>query len=242
MPSQAWAQFLVHLREATALLRADPASTYAKRRAAATGQDPPAASVELTNALNKGCALLLSGRLQGCVQAQMEEFLERIDSSGVVVDSIPTEVRAALSSTFHDGENRKKRRLRPTLEQTAEVHAKYAVLWTSGSVLPAGTLKTDSFADEGNPWPSHVQGLLRRCGADPLTLLEATKGKQYRENLESYVGELIDFRNSVAHGEEPNGTWSAGDVRLHMQWVTRMARACDAALEQQLLTITGNGW
>lgn len=234
--SQAWSEFLDNLREATTLLRVDPASEYAKREAAANGLPSPTASIALTDAVNKGCVMLLSGRLQGCIASLIEEFLERIDQSGVIVDAIPETLRAQLCRWYHD----KPGRL--SAEQTRMVHTRYAILWTPGSVLPAGTLKTDSLAEEGNPWPDKVHGLMKRCDVDLNAQIVADHGQPYLDDLQNYVGELMDFRNAVAHGENPGANWTAGDVRLRMRWVTRMARACDKGLGAKLTAITGTGW
>ncbi len=77
--SRAWADFLEDLREATQLLRADPSSVYASRAASEQNAPAPTTSVALTNALMKGCVMLVSGRLQGCIESQVQEFLERVD-------------------------------------------------------------------------------------------------------------------------------------------------------------------
>lgn len=233
--SQAWNDFLANLREATTLLRADPTSAYVKRRAAADEVAPPPPSISLTNATNKGCVLLLSGRLQGFVAALLEEFLERLDQSGVLVDQIPEKLRAELCRCYYDKPD-------PNAHQTMLAHKQYAVLWTPGVALPAGTLKTNSLGDDANPWPHIVQGLMRRCGVDLYAQIVAAHSTAYLTDLEEYVGELVRFRNSVAHGDEPTGTWTAADVRLRMRWATRLARACDTALGAQLQAITGDGW
>src|SRR4051794_5785609 len=103
MPSsQAWSEFLENLREATTLLRADPASSYAKREAVAKGLPIPTASIALTSAVTKGCVMLVSGRLQGCIASQIEEFLERIDQSGAIVDLIPETLRAQLCRWYYE--------------------------------------------------------------------------------------------------------------------------------------------
>lgn len=233
--SQAWHDFLVNLREATTLLRADPSSAYVARRAAANQVELLAPSIALTNATNKGCVLLLSGRLQGFVSSLLEEFLERVDQSGVIVDQMPEKLRGELCRCYYEKPN-------PNWELTMLAHKQYAVLWTPGAALPVGTLKTDSLGDDANPWPHIVQGILRRCGVDLYERIVAAHGTPYLRDLEEYVGELVRFRNSVAHGDEPSGNWTAADVRLRMRWATRLARACDAALGDQLEAITGHGW
>jgi hypothetical protein len=236
MSSQAWSDFLVNLREATTLLRADPTSEYAKRRAAINEAALPPPSIALTNAINKGCVLLLSGRLQAFVASLLEEFLERIDQSGVVVDLIPEDLRAQLCRCYYEKSGP------PNAFQTMQAHKRYAVLWTAGVVLPAGTIKTDSLRDDKNPRPDFVKGLMQRCDVDVYKQILVTYGEAYLKDLQEYVGELIDFRNAVAHGDDAAGSWTASDVRLRMRWATRLARACDKALGAQLDAITGTGW
>lgn len=236
--SRAWSEFLSNLREITALLRADPSSAYARRAADAAMQPPPALSVPLSGAINKGCVMLLSGRLQGCIASLLEEFLEALDQSGVVVDSVPAEIRAQLCRLYVEKPGPGRLAVGPT----REVHQRYAVLWVSGSTLRPGTIKTDSFRDDGNPWPHKVRSLLSRCDVDLRSAVVAKHGQGYWDDLETYVAELIVFRNAVAHGDNPGAPWSARDVRRHMLWATRMVRACDEQLQAKLLLITGSGW
>jgi hypothetical protein len=236
LASQAWSNFLANLREATTLIRADPASEYAQRKAQALGVGPPTVDAALTSAVTQGCVMLLSGRLQGCISSQLEEFLERIDQSGVVVDVIPETLRAQLCRLYHG------RPGRLTEQETKQVHEAYAVLWTPGATLPAGTLKTDSISDDSNPWPDVVQGFMKRCDIDLYTEIETLHGAPYLANVKLYVGQLMEFRNAVAHGDAPPYNWTPGDMRLRMRWATRLARACDRALDAQLLTVTGAGF
>ncbi|HZV75507.1 MAG TPA: hypothetical protein VFF79_17490 [Conexibacter sp.] len=229
--SQAWRDFIVNLREATQLLRADPASAGAARHSF-----PSKSDLALTAALTKGCVMLTSGRLQGCIESQTQEFLERIDESGVMVDSLPEDLRGALCSQYFRGKS--------TLSSadTIEVHKTYAALWISGTVLPAGLLKTDSLPDEiWNPRPHRVRKLMRRCDIDLFSQIQRDHGSSYLEDMRRYVDELIDFRNAVAHGSEVL-LWTAGDVLFRMRWATRLARTCDRALGQKLVEITGDGW
>lgn len=234
--SEAWGEFLANLREATTLLRADPTSRYAMRQATMVGASIPAASITQTEAINKGCVLLVSGRLQGYIAAVVEEFLERIDASGVQVDQIPESLRTQLCRWYHAP------RKRPSELEIREVHKRYAVLWTAGAALPPGTIKADCFDEGKNPWSDNVQAQLRRCGVDLFQLVEDSQGAGYLQDLRTYVDELVKFRNSVAHGDNPANTWTAADVRLRMAWAIRLARACDGYLGEELAAVTGASW
>ncbi len=153
-----------------------------------------------------------------------------------MVDLIPEVLRAALSERYLP------RSARGKLPDIAQRHRRYAPLWTSGAALPVGTIKTDSLPDEvWNPWPDKVQGLLRRCDIELYSEVEQEHGRPYLDDLKQYVEELVRFRNEVAHGDEPS-PWTARDVRLRIKWVSRLARACDQALDRRLTTVTGAGW
>lgn len=236
MASHAWRTFIDDLRETTQLLRADPASRHAKRAAHLSGAPVPVASVDLSSAINKASVMLISGRLQGCIASQLEEFLERIDQSGVLVDDLPEVLRTSLCLHLFG---------RPgtlNADKAAQVHKRYAQLWIPGTQLQPGTVKTDSLPDPvWNPRPKRVNELLGRCGIDLFGIIKQHEGRAYLDNLTQYVGELIDYRNSVAHGDDPN-PWTAADLRLRLRWCVRLARWSEITLGVQLEQITGRRW
>ncbi len=229
--SQAWREFIVNRREAMQLLRADPTHARPGAHGFATKSE-----LALSAALTNGCVMLMSGRLQGCIESQAQEFLERIDESGVVVNRLPEALRAALCSQYFAG----RRQLKP--HQVAELHERYAVLWIDGSRLPEGTLKTNSLPDRiWNPRPDRVRTLMQRCDIDLFDWIDRRHGRRYREDMMAYVEELVEVRNAVAHGA-PATAWTTGDVVLRMQWASRLAYACDQAFGDRLSSITGHGW
>jgi hypothetical protein len=104
-------------------------------------------------------------------------------------------------------------------------------------------IKTGSLVDPvWNPWPSKTQNLLERAGVDLFYYIGQRHGKQYLHDLTAYVGELIEKRNKIAHGDN-SVTTTVTDIRRYMQWSSRLARSCDEALGMQLGTIIGSsGW
>jgi hypothetical protein len=231
--SQAWRDFLEHLREITELIRADPDSSYSIRR---VGSQTP--NVQLKSASTKACMLLISGRLQGCVAAQTQEFLECLDGSGIVVDRIPEVLRAELVVRYPA-----PRGQREAVPRTILAQKTYAPLWIPGTTLQRGTIRTASLPDKvWNPWPEKVAELLARCGVDLFDEISRKWGNGYLEDLKTYVRQLVEFRNMVAHGDEPQPV-GINDVRLYMKWAVRLARACDEALGAKLAALTsGPGW
>ncbi|MDO8186391.1 hypothetical protein Q5424_08870 [Conexibacter sp. JD483] len=233
--SQAWGDFIVNLREAVQLLVANPSSPTMQRSMPKPDRRRGGHSGALSMAMTKGCVMLVSGRLQGCLESQAQEFLERIDQSGTATRKLPEVLRAELCERYMD-----RRKAKP--EQLAEMHRRYAVLWIEEASLPAGTLRTDSLPDRvWNPWPEKAQALLRRCDINLFERIETKHGSRYLRDLKEYGGELVTYRNDVAHGGEP-ALWTVTDVLLRIRWAQRLARHCDAALGDKLEAVTGRGW
>jgi hypothetical protein len=227
--SASWRDFLDHLREITQLIRADPSSRYAERR---TGQHT--VNVDLTSAITKAAMSLTSGRLQGCLASQVQEFLERVDQSGIFVDQIPEVLRAHLA-------------LRYPREATDEGKVSHAIrtqranalLWQSGFVMQPGTIKTASLPDSvWNPWPKKANQLLMRCDVDLFDWIRQRHSDRYLHELQTYVDQLVKFRNEVVHGDEPQPVGIA-EVWKCMRWAARMARNSDEALGDKLAELTG---
>jgi hypothetical protein len=231
--SAAWRGFLVNLREITELIRADPASRYAERR---TGQRD--VNVDLTSAITKAAMSLTSGRLQGCLTSQVQEFLERIDESELPVDEIPEVLRAQLILRYP-----KETRNESSVAHAIRVQRANAQLWQAGVVMKPGTIKTGSLPDRiWNPWPKKANELLARCDVNLYDWITRTHDGQYLSELQTQVGKLVEFRNEVVHGDEPQPV-SIREVWNSMRWAVRLARSVDNALGMKLGELTGSsGW
>jgi hypothetical protein len=227
--SQAWWDFLGHLREITQLLRADPSSSYAERR-----NGSRSTNLELTSSITKAAMLLTSGRLQGCVASQVQEFLEGVDQSEIGVEQIPDVLKAHLSLNFPRSQKEK-------VAHVIETQKSNAPLWIQGAVIKPGTIKTGSLPDAvWNPWPDTVQKLLGRCEIDVYEEIERDYGPEYLSDLRTYVSRLVEFRNQVAHGDEPQPV-GLDEVWRALRWSVRLSRATDRALGRKLATLTGGG-
>lgn len=231
--SGSWRDFLDHLREITQLLRADPSSSYSRQ-----SNDPRQPNLELSSAITKAAMALTSGRLQGCLTSQVQEFLERLDQSGIPVDQIPEVLRANLALRYP--------RSNPSEEKVTHaitVQKANAPLWTSGITVQPGMIKTSSLPDPiWNPSPKKAHELLARCDINLFETIAQEHGTPYLQDLKAYVGDLISFRNKVAHGDEPQPV-STSDVLRSMRWAIRLARASDEALGAKLAQLTGQpGW
>lgn len=227
--SVAWSDFLGHLREITELIRVDPSTRYAERK---TGQR--SVNVDLSSAITKGAMSLTSGRLQGCLASQVQEFLEHLDQSRIQVDRIPEVLRAHLALRYPKSVGGEENVLHAIKVQTAN-----APLWTSGRLMQPGTIKTGSLPDRvWNPWPKKANELLGRCDVDLFGWVERNHGPRYLEELQTHVGKLVEFRNEVVHGDEPQSVGTS-DVWRSMRWAVRLARASDDALGERLTELTG---
>lgn len=226
--STSWRAFLGHLREITQLIRADPSSRYAERE----NDGQKVVNVDLTSAITKASMSLTSGRLQGCLSSQVQEFLERIDQSEMPVDQIPEVLRGNLALRHP------KQKAESGVSYAIKVQKANASLWQPGSLVQAGTITTSCLPDPvWNPWPKKAKQLLARCDVDLFVWIEERHGARYLGELKSEVNKLVKFRNEVVHGDEPQPV-SINEVWLCMRWAARLARNADDALGAKLTELT----
>lgn len=225
-PSDAWLEFVAELRLTVQLLKVEPELVRSTGRA----------TTDASIARVRGSVLLISGHLQGCVEAQIEEFLEAIDGREVPAGAIPESIRGNLAQRYFG------RRDKPTPADVATAHRRYAPLWHDEAPIPSGTIKTASIPDEiWNPWPDKIRTMVKRCDVDVYEVFGSAYGPQELANAKARLEELVRFRNDVAHGSTPF-SWTPGDVRLRLRSAVRFARAVDSGLGDQLTAITGRGW
>ena len=224
-----WRDFLGHLREITQLIRADPSSRSSERK---WGQR--AVNADLTSARTKAAMSLTSGRLQGCLSSQVQEFLERLDQSGLRAEQIPEVLRAQLILRYpKEGSDN-------SVAHTIKVQRASAVLWQPGAVMQSGTIKTSCLPDSvWNPWPKKASQLLARCDVDLFGWINEAHGGRYLSEMQEEVAKLVKFRNEVVHGDEPQPV-STGEVWKSIRWASRLARNSDDALGAKLVELTGS--
>ncbi len=226
--SASWRAFLASLREVTQLIRADPSSRYAERK-----NGRRSVNVDLTSAITKAAMSLTSGRLQGCLSSQVQEFLERIDQSGIPVEHIPEVLRAHLLLRYP------RRGSESNVAYAITVQRANADLWQPGNVVRPGTITTSCLPNPTwNPSPSQASELLARCDIDFFSWIESRHGPRYLYELRTEVEKLVTFRNEVVHGDEPQPL-STAEVWTRMKWAARLARNADDALAAKLGELTG---
>ncbi len=236
--SLAWGAYHEHLREIAQLLRADPASRYGKPSGTPLSPPDPQEAM-LSTAICRGALVLTCSHLQGFFVSVLQEFLERIDGSGIDVDLIPTDLKAHLCIRFPYPSSMNDK----PLEQAALLHQSYSILWQRGTLLAPGTLRTDSLTDPSqNPRPSAMAGLLDLAGVDVFKrIVKSAGGVPWVKGVKENVNELVMSRNKIAHGDDSVSV-TADDVRRLMQWATRFARASDEGLGEKLNVLTGRSW
>jgi RiboL-PSP-HEPN len=229
--SSAWTEFIERLREVVQLWRTDPDSPYYS----GPGQ---ASNLRLSAALGRSCVLLTSGHLQGFLEAVTQEFLEVIDASGIRAGIIPVVLRAELCLRYPYVHPAPSRAIK-----AETVHRAYLALWEDNTGIPSGTIKTDTLTDDvWNPWPRKVCDLLARADIDLRQMILSRHGQSYWDDLVTYVDDLVEKRNKIAHGDNSVQV-AVSDVRRHTQWASRLARAADEAYGAQLVKLVGSpGW
>jgi hypothetical protein len=167
----------------------------------------------------------------------LQEFLERLDASGLDVALLPRDLKSELCLRFPFPSHIKDPR-----DQAELVHRTYDVLWQDGTPLPKGTIRTGSLTDPtANPWPNSVASLFNVVEVDVYQSLRNAGGVGWITGVKDNVKELVMSRNRVAHGDDTVQV-TADDVRRLMQWATRFARATDDALGAKLGALTGTSW
>jgi hypothetical protein len=230
--SLAWLEFLDRLREVASLWRIDPLSPYFRGSPASATP-----SVRVSAALGRAAILLTSAHLQGYLESVTQEFLERIDGSGVDVARISLRLRGELSARFPPSGD-----TMPRYEKAAEAHRDYLPLWTDGIAIPVGTIRTDSLTDSvWNPWWKAVKALLERADVELWGELVVRYGPADAGDVVTHLDELVESRNKLAHGDNSVSA-TPTDLLRYARAAARMARATDASLDGRLTSVIGVGW
>ena len=88
-----------------------------------------------------------------------------------------------------------------------------------------------------SPSPKALMRYFRYWGIDDI-FTRITRASHTRDDLWRRLKELVDKRNSIAHGDLATSA-TASDVRAYLKAVQRFAVRSDVALAQQLATMCG---
>lgn len=193
-----------------------------------TGTTPGALS--LTRAIGRASVVILSSHLEGYIDAVNLEAASVVNTLGIPAAQLSESLRLlhskpaveALTGASWEGQARAK--------LLSEFVATEAWLWRSDGV---GMLDPDRLLMwMKSPNPKALTRYFRYWGIDDI-FGRITRAPHTRDDLWRRLKELVDKRNSIAHGDRDTSATTA-DVRAYLRAVETFAARSDAALSRQL--------
>lgn len=176
---------------------------------------------ERAAAINRATVLLICAHLEGFVEGIIVDLFDHFNSERPPADQLPSLLRASqvdpqLVSVV--GLKERVRRAQSIDKLFAQSHS----LWL-GYPLPKNALRADLVTNlMGNPKPTKIAEVLHLVGMhDVFAAVELPDGADIEVRLE----ELVDIRNSIAHGEDVQVT--DDQVGRYVTAVEYFARALD---------------
>jgi hypothetical protein len=193
-----------------------------------TGSAPGA--LTLTRAVGRASVVILSSHLEGYIDSLNLEAASVVNGAGVQAMQLPEPLRLlhskptieALSGTSWEGQ--------PRVRLLSDFVSTEGWLWGSGGT---GLLDPDRLLIwMKSPSPKALLRYFRYWGIDDI-FGRITRAQHTRDDLWRRLKELVDKRNSIAHGDLATSATSA-DLREYLHAVETFASRSDAALARQL--------
>ncbi|MFI2662460.1 MAE_28990/MAE_18760 family HEPN-like nuclease [Micromonospora carbonacea] len=202
--------------------RLDEVRVLSKLDPARTGDTSQPAT---SNAINRGCIVLLCSHLEGFLEDLAIESLDALASFQAPVAQLPLILRALhVEDHLKELEPIKDRKARaPRIEK---MFADEGGFWTFGSQISTTMLRPKTVCSQmSNPGSKEVRQFLDLLGVDIEGHLRETGSLSLLHRINGLVGN----RNSIAHGERGVNPTS-GDVDTYLTLVEDLSREIDSAL------------
>jgi hypothetical protein len=201
-----------------------------------SGIDPlrqgDASQPSVSNAVNRGCLVLLSAHLEGYLEDLVLEAIDYLVQAGIPVDRLPLLLRALhVEDHLRQMEQMRDRNARaPRIER---MFAREAPMWAAGGQLQQTMMRpTMVCAEMDNPGSTEIRQFLELLGVD----LEEHLTQRGVSDLLRRINGLVFKRNGVAHGEV-TASATHGDVDDYIVLVTDLCGNIDAAMAGSLRDI-----
>ena len=195
-----------------------------------TGSTP--GTLGLTRAVGRASVVILSSHLEGYIDSLNLEAVSVVNAAGVgpqlsetlrLLHSKPSV--EALTGASWEGAARAK--------LLAEFVANDAWLWGANQ---SGVLQPDRLLTwMKSPNPRSLIRYFRYWGIEDV-FTRITRAPHTRDDLWRRLKELVDKRNSIAHGDLGTSA-TAGDIRAYVKAVRTFAVRTDAVLARQLSAV-----
>jgi hypothetical protein len=222
MPSAALQSLLTALIEIETLEKANPSPI------GAAPQQP-----EITRVIGRASVVLLSSHYERYIHSLNEELIAAFNANGLHGCRYPDKVRLLHSKII--------------VEEMIETS------WEHRGPQLTSFVSSDSWLWQQNvggsldhsrllvwmksPKPKEVVRYFKHWGIDDI-FTAITKTTHTRSDLLLRIGELVDKRNNIAHGN-PTTEATQRDVKLYLSAVTSFAKRCDRLLGRHVSRVFG---
>ena len=227
MPSQALQALGVGALEVGVILAVDPTPPG--------GLSPHPAR---TRAVTRAALVMLCGHFERYVRGSIEEAVEFLNSAGVHSDRLPTRFR--LQHTREPMESLSDTQWYRREEQLGSFVKNEGWLWAA---VPPSSLEGRRLLTSMNtPTPKKVIKVYRMWGVNDI-FRRITRASHTRGRFRSRLGELVQKRNNIAHGDFTVDT-TRGDMEEYLDVVEEFCRRADGVLAKILHSWTNvpSGW
>lgn len=192
------------------------------------------------NAGNRAATVVLCSHLEGYVESVFLEGWESVEREGVLVGSLPPDLRRQVFLV--EGRQLFDKRHDKGFEKKVEdFFSSWGHLLESGMPFDLRKSRADCLPDQLNtPSPEHISILFRAYGIEDIfEMIESITEEQIlAETLRRGVGDLVNARHAIAHGDS-SAIPTDGDVNRYSKVASLACRHIDAALGIRLEEISG---
>lgn len=220
MPSAALAALELGLQEVEDLQRANPTPVRLPSRP------------KVVRAINRASVVLLSSHLERYLRAVVDEAVSHVNAQGVAADRLPLMLR--LQHSRQSAEDLALAQWTNREELLTRFAATDAWLWGG---MPRGELAADRLlSGMVSPKPNSIKRLFEMWGIGDI-FGAITRKAHVRGRLWMKVGELVDKRNNIAHGDTTVAATHndiVGYLSATRRFCVRVDRAFSRALARTL--------